>query len=103
MRHEAMLAGLHFSTKLHVSTKHASSVEVERGILGLSIRFLSRRIEGPLTVTYGSMFSVVTVLHVGKNEHVSTTPPPSSFFALLGEACQSGAAVYRQRRRCFGV
>ena len=54
-------------------------------------------------MTYRSMFSVVTVLHVGKNEHVSTTPPPCSFFALLGEACQSGAAVYRQRRRCFRV
>ena len=32
VRHEAMLAGLHFSTTLLVSTKHASLVEVERGI-----------------------------------------------------------------------
>ena len=54
-------------------------------------------------MTYRSMFSVVTVIHVGRNGHGSTTPPLCSFFALLGEACQSGAAVYRQRRRCFRV
>ena len=28
------------------------------------------RIEGPPTVTYRSMFSVVTVIHVGRNGHV---------------------------------
>ena len=32
MRHEAMLAGLDLNMTLLVSTKHASLVEVERGI-----------------------------------------------------------------------